>query len=62
MTDRPENGILRRLFPSWSRRCAPYIASRRGNVAILAALFIPVMVLAMGGALDYISAARREDT
>ncbi|MGH7023122.1 MAG: TadE/TadG family type IV pilus assembly protein [Caulobacteraceae bacterium] len=39
-----------------------YLADDGGNFLALFALFIPVMLLALGAATDYISATRREDT
>ncbi len=43
------------------RRLKQFLANRGGNVAVLAALMMPPVILAMGAGLDYIQAAGREE-
>jgi Flp pilus assembly protein TadG len=39
-----------------------YLADTRGNILLMTSIMIPVVVLALGGSVDYISATRREET
>jgi Flp pilus assembly protein TadG len=46
---------------SASRKFSRFLLSSSGNIAAMAALMIPPIVLAMGAGLDYIAAAGREE-
>jgi hypothetical protein len=44
------------------RRLARFLTDDRGNFAALAAILIPLLLIAVGAATDYTSAARRQET
>jgi len=57
----PDPVQSRRKRPFFPRRPS-YLTDVRGNIAALAALMLPVVLLSLGSAVDYVSATRREET
>ena len=49
-------------FAAVRRSIADFVADRRGNLLPLFAIMLPVMLFTLGAAIDYTSAARRQET